>query len=69
MRWTGNPRPGSKRTVIKFAWFPVGIGNHIVWLERYREGQVYSNAMDNIYAWTWNWRQFLEEKPFWEDEK
>jgi len=43
MRWKTklSPQNGDKRTITKFAWLPVEVGNKTIWLEKYKEHQLY----------------------------
>lgn len=39
------PTPGDKRSLTKFAWFPVITDNgYEIWLEKYIEGQIYKEV-------------------------
>ena len=60
MRWPvkakPKPRENEIRQRVKFAWFPVKIGNVLwLWLERYRVTEVYSRVQDE-YAVGWKWQ-------------
>ncbi len=39
MRWKIPKADWSERDVVRFAWLPIVIGDHKVWLERYVEHQ------------------------------
>ena len=42
---------GDKKTVIRFAWFPVRIEDNIVWLEKYKATYIYT--YDRVYSSYW----------------
>lgn len=49
MKWKlTKPASGSIRTVRKFAWLPVDIENHKVWLETYETKEVYRRVGHDI---------------------
>lgn len=58
MRWNVKPKPviGDKRTITKFAWFPVRIGSVMVWMETYTCKQMCV-------------REYKTLLPIWEDKE
>lgn len=64
MRWRCSPIPfpseNDRRIVRKFAWLPVQIKDHKVWLETYQTVEVYSKRMvwaDEQAWWIYEWRE------------
>ena len=56
MKLGKRPVPNDKRTVIRFAWIPTVMTNsNIIWLEKYKDHQIYVDALD------W-WRSFNSEE-------
>ena len=56
------PKNGDKRTIIKFAWLPVQINDSVkVWLEAYRENQIYCPYPYQHIAWHWQTRELINE--------
>jgi hypothetical protein len=53
MRWKAKvtlPKDGDWRKTIKFAWFPILIGDTNVWLEHYIVNEKYSSYMDEWFV-------------------
>lgn len=59
MRWTAKQKPtlGDERVKIKFALFPVVIGNEKIWLERYKLIQAYRLVSDGFFS-TLEWTEY-----------
>jgi hypothetical protein len=65
MRWKNkqpnlDPLPGDKRSRKVFAWKPVKINNHTVWLERYGIDEVVVTTSDKKLYWLEINRYLLE---------
>jgi len=58
------PATGEERDVKRFAWFPVRVGTHRVWLERYRvhqRRQGIKQYMSNSFGSKMHYLEFWEE--------
>lgn len=58
MRWSHEPKPeiGQKRTITKFAWFPIRLGNETRWLEKVHIHQKFvPYYSDFFYDFCYDW--------------
>lgn len=49
MRWK-MPNEGDKRVVVRFAWFPIVISGHKIWLEKFFVKQYYCKNSNRWYS-------------------
>jgi hypothetical protein len=61
MRFKVKPKPcfWDKKTVIKFAWYPIRVNDLIVWWEMYESTYIYRKDWFYIYYW-----ELYERKVF-----
>ena len=64
MKFKVKPKPElwDKKTIIKFAWYPIRVNNLIVWWEMYESTYVYKKDWLTGYYWELIERKVINSK-------